>query len=199
MIIGAIAFLNSFNPASPVSDVAHLGGMLFGYVFLKASAHARRRSDRRAARVLPDLETGARQEKVSGVHAQERLRTATAASTSSRSTPARHRCLQPSRGFLRHNLGMKAIRVLVAMFLGVLGLTVFLANTGRPTGSQLRFEHHRRASAQARRQRQRARRRAGSSPRSLRSSASPRTPSPGRRPHLPLRRHHGDRGHRRAR
>jgi len=35
MIIGAIAFLNSFNPASPVSEVAHLGGMLFGYVFLK--------------------------------------------------------------------------------------------------------------------------------------------------------------------
>ncbi len=36
MIIGAIAFLNSFNPASPVSDVAHLGGMLFGYIFLKS-------------------------------------------------------------------------------------------------------------------------------------------------------------------
>ena len=35
MIIGAIAFFNSFNPASPVSDVAHLGGMLFGYVYLK--------------------------------------------------------------------------------------------------------------------------------------------------------------------
>jgi len=35
MIIGAIAFFNSFNPASPVSDIAHLGGMLFGYVFLK--------------------------------------------------------------------------------------------------------------------------------------------------------------------
>jgi hypothetical protein len=35
MIIGAIAFFNSFNPASPVSDVAHLGGMLFGYIFLK--------------------------------------------------------------------------------------------------------------------------------------------------------------------
>lgn len=35
MIMGAIAFFNSFNPASPVSDVAHLGGMLFGYVFLK--------------------------------------------------------------------------------------------------------------------------------------------------------------------
>jgi membrane associated rhomboid family serine protease len=36
MIIGAIAFLNSFNPASPVSGIAHLGGMLFGYAFLKS-------------------------------------------------------------------------------------------------------------------------------------------------------------------
>jgi membrane associated rhomboid family serine protease len=36
MIIGGIAFLNSFNPASPVSEVAHLGGMLFGYIFLKS-------------------------------------------------------------------------------------------------------------------------------------------------------------------
>jgi membrane associated rhomboid family serine protease len=35
MIIGAIAFLNSFNTNSPVSDIAHLGGMLFGYAFLK--------------------------------------------------------------------------------------------------------------------------------------------------------------------
>jgi membrane associated rhomboid family serine protease len=35
MIIGAIAFLNSFNMSSPVSDVAHLGGMAFGYFFLK--------------------------------------------------------------------------------------------------------------------------------------------------------------------
>ena len=33
-----IAFLNSFNPASPVSDVAHLGGMIFGYAFLKMPA-----------------------------------------------------------------------------------------------------------------------------------------------------------------
>ena len=35
MIIGAIAFLSSFNSASPVSNVAHLGGMLFAYIFLK--------------------------------------------------------------------------------------------------------------------------------------------------------------------
>jgi hypothetical protein len=35
MIIGGIAFLNSFNPSNPVSEIAHLGGMLFGYIFLK--------------------------------------------------------------------------------------------------------------------------------------------------------------------
>lgn len=35
MIIGGIAFLNSFNANSGVSDVAHLGGMAFGYLFLK--------------------------------------------------------------------------------------------------------------------------------------------------------------------
>lgn len=34
-IVGAIAFLGSFNPRSGVSDVAHLSGMLFGYIFLK--------------------------------------------------------------------------------------------------------------------------------------------------------------------
>ncbi len=35
MIVGGIAFLNSFNVNSGVSDVAHLGGMAFGYLFLK--------------------------------------------------------------------------------------------------------------------------------------------------------------------
>jgi len=35
MIIGGIAFLNSFNVNSGVSDVAHLGGMAFGYLFMK--------------------------------------------------------------------------------------------------------------------------------------------------------------------
>ncbi|MEQ1883995.1 MAG: rhomboid family intramembrane serine protease [Bryobacteraceae bacterium] len=37
MLIGAIAFLNSFNSASRVSDVAHLGGLLFGYLFLRTA------------------------------------------------------------------------------------------------------------------------------------------------------------------
>ncbi len=35
MIIGAIAFMSSFSPGSGVSHIAHLGGMLFGYAFLK--------------------------------------------------------------------------------------------------------------------------------------------------------------------
>ncbi len=35
MIIGAIAFLNSRTVNSGVSEVAHLGGMAFGYLFLK--------------------------------------------------------------------------------------------------------------------------------------------------------------------
>ena len=35
MIMGGIAFLNSFKQASPVSDIAHLGGMAFAYGVLK--------------------------------------------------------------------------------------------------------------------------------------------------------------------
>ena len=41
MIIGAIAFLNSFNPANPVSEVAHLGGMLFAYIYLRMPRRGR--------------------------------------------------------------------------------------------------------------------------------------------------------------
>ena len=36
MIIGAIAFLSSFGVNNGVSEFAHLGGMLFGYLFLKS-------------------------------------------------------------------------------------------------------------------------------------------------------------------
>lgn len=35
MIIGGIVFLNSFQGGGNVSHVAHLGGMVFGYIFLK--------------------------------------------------------------------------------------------------------------------------------------------------------------------
>jgi membrane associated rhomboid family serine protease len=35
MIIGAIAFLSSFSANSGVSHIAHLGGMFWGYLFLK--------------------------------------------------------------------------------------------------------------------------------------------------------------------
>ena len=36
MIIGAIAFMSSFSGGSGVSHIAHLGGMIFGYLYLKA-------------------------------------------------------------------------------------------------------------------------------------------------------------------
>jgi membrane associated rhomboid family serine protease len=35
MIVGAIAFLNAFHVNSGVSDIAHLGGMAFGYLYLR--------------------------------------------------------------------------------------------------------------------------------------------------------------------
>lgn len=36
MIIGAIAFMSSLGANTGVSNVAHLGGMLFGYIYLKS-------------------------------------------------------------------------------------------------------------------------------------------------------------------
>ncbi len=43
LIVGAIAFLGSFQAAgSGVSHVAHLGGMLFGYLYLRSRLRARR-------------------------------------------------------------------------------------------------------------------------------------------------------------
>jgi len=42
MIFGAIAFLSSFNTNSPVSNLAHLGGMLFGFIYMKTQFSTRR-------------------------------------------------------------------------------------------------------------------------------------------------------------
>ena len=39
LIMGVIAFMSSFNTHSAVSNVAHLGGMLFGYVYLRFRLH----------------------------------------------------------------------------------------------------------------------------------------------------------------
>jgi len=39
LIMGVIAFLSSFNRQSSVSNVAHLGGMLFGYIYLRSRRH----------------------------------------------------------------------------------------------------------------------------------------------------------------
>jgi hypothetical protein len=35
MIVGAIAFLGALHVNSGVSDIAHLGGMAFGYAYLR--------------------------------------------------------------------------------------------------------------------------------------------------------------------
>ena len=35
MVVGAIAFLGTFTPSSGVSDVAHLSGLGFGYIYVK--------------------------------------------------------------------------------------------------------------------------------------------------------------------
>ena len=41
IIVGAIAFLSSFGgPGSGIAHVAHLGGLVVGYVYLKMSARA---------------------------------------------------------------------------------------------------------------------------------------------------------------
>ena len=44
MIFGAIAFLSSFQGGGTVSNLAHLGGMIFGYVYMKAQFGARNRA-----------------------------------------------------------------------------------------------------------------------------------------------------------
>jgi membrane associated rhomboid family serine protease len=49
MIFGAIAFLGSFSSDSAVSNLAHLGGMLFGFLYIR-TAFTARRSGRAAAR-----------------------------------------------------------------------------------------------------------------------------------------------------
>ncbi|MGE5645167.1 MAG: rhomboid family intramembrane serine protease [Acidobacteriota bacterium] len=41
MIFGAIAFIGSWRPGSGVSHIAHLGGMIFGYIFLKLRLNMR--------------------------------------------------------------------------------------------------------------------------------------------------------------
>ncbi len=42
MIFGAIAFLASFQPGSTVSNLAHLGGMIFGFIYIKTQFGSRR-------------------------------------------------------------------------------------------------------------------------------------------------------------
>jgi rhomboid family protein len=44
MIFGAIAFLSSFQGGGTVSNLAHLGGMIFGFIYIKTQFGARSRT-----------------------------------------------------------------------------------------------------------------------------------------------------------
>jgi membrane associated rhomboid family serine protease len=43
LIIGLIAFLNSWNAASGIANIAHLGGLIFGWIYIKGGSLMRRR------------------------------------------------------------------------------------------------------------------------------------------------------------
>ena len=78
MIYAAIELWMSRGVNTGVSNIAHLGGMAFGFVYLK-SGLAGRRSQRvpaGLARRVPPVETAARQEEVPGVHEEARVRAA---------------------------------------------------------------------------------------------------------------------------
>jgi len=42
MIFGAIAFLGSFQGGGTVSNLAHLGGMIFGFIYIRTQFTRRR-------------------------------------------------------------------------------------------------------------------------------------------------------------
>ncbi|HVW87342.1 MAG TPA: rhomboid family intramembrane serine protease [Bryobacteraceae bacterium] len=42
MIFGAIAFLSSFQGGGPISNLAHLGGMIFGFIYIRTQFGRRR-------------------------------------------------------------------------------------------------------------------------------------------------------------
>ena len=71
MIYGAMALLGAGTSNSGVSNIAHLGGMIFGLIYLKArfpklDAYEVRRWYRQ-------LQTTAQQEEIPGLHAKARL------------------------------------------------------------------------------------------------------------------------------
>jgi membrane associated rhomboid family serine protease len=53
MIFGAIAFLSSFQGGGPVSNLAHLGGMLVGYIYIRTQFPRRRPRYARTSLNLP--------------------------------------------------------------------------------------------------------------------------------------------------
>lgn len=61
LIVGAIAFMSSFERGSGVSHIAHLGGMVFGYLFLRVRF---KRAGPRRPNVLQSVSNGYREWKL---------------------------------------------------------------------------------------------------------------------------------------
>jgi len=49
-IFGAVAFLGSFRSDSAVSNLAHLGGMIFGFIYIRTAFGSKRRATTRTSR-----------------------------------------------------------------------------------------------------------------------------------------------------
>ena len=52
VIIGLLAFLNSMGPAGGIAHIAHLGGLVFGWIYLKGGGPLSRLRGRRRGRIL---------------------------------------------------------------------------------------------------------------------------------------------------
>ncbi len=76
MIFGAIAFVFSFQRGSTVSNLAHLGGMIFGFVYIKTQFGARRKATvrLRSQAAMEGIQTAARAEEVQGLPEEARVR-----------------------------------------------------------------------------------------------------------------------------
>ena len=73
MIYGAVALFSAFGSGnSGVSNVAHLGGMLFGLLYLKVPLPRSFSASAGLRRAVPPVEDAAGQEEIPGLHAQAR-------------------------------------------------------------------------------------------------------------------------------
>src|SRR5258706_6429183 len=120
-----------FQPREPRKRGRPSGRHAVRLYFPEVTEVPRIRSAGRGPGLLPRMETGARPEKIPGIHAQEGpgSRPWSELARPPKGTPRRPAAF---RHFLRHTLGMKALRVRVAVFSCALGLAISLASQQGP-------------------------------------------------------------------